>query len=281
MLYKIIYLKNNTSIIPPQNKLEIQNLKKIIENCKGIFKTVSNNLFNNFIKVNNNPQIAFNPGSILDAILKRKSLIIKDIHKIATEVFERFNEFFGTEKILNLNEDIYNTFFTKGEDNAIDIRQIKELENIEIRIIATCPENTFQSLSESVLSRFSIIYVGQHEKKEKIRIIEKYAKEYKIKEKYIDILKNLLLSQFTDIKKLKNLIYIFNNANKKILNNKNNLQIDKCFNYIMHFIKLNEFNSSYDNSFYKEAPFDFEENFLISKANKLKIYLDENIQNIQ
>lgn len=148
-------------------KKKIENLKKKIEDLKGIFRTIGDNLFANFNIENNNPQIAFSPGSILDAILKRKSLIIKDIHKISTEVFERFNEFFGTERMLNLNEDIYGTFFPKDEDNIFDIKQIEELEKKEIFIIATCPENSFQSLSESVLSRFSIICVGEHEKEEK------------------------------------------------------------------------------------------------------------------
>ena len=279
LLYKIINLENNTSNIPPQNKQEIQKLKKTIENCKGIFKTIGNNLFDNFIKENNNPQIALNPGSILDAILKRKSLIIKDIHKIATEVFERFNDFFGTEQILNLNEDIYGTFFTKDDDNTIDIKQIKELENIEMRIIATCPENCFQSLSESVLSRFTIICVGEHEKKEKIRIIENYAKEYEIKEQYIDKIKNLLDNQFTEVKKIKNFIYIFNYMKKKIINNKNNHQIDNCFNYIIHFIDLKENDLLYDYLFYQEIPLYIEDKCLISNINNLKINLDINIKN--
>ena len=238
-------------------------------------------MFANFNIENNNPQIAFSPGSILDAILKRKSLIIKDIHKISTEVFERFNEFFGTERMLNLNEDIYGTFFPKDEDNIFDIKQIEELEKKEIFIIATCPENSFQSLSESVLSRFSIICVGEHEKEEKKRIIEIYANEFDIEGQYIDKIKNLLDDGFSDIKKIKNLIYIFNKMNKKIINNKDNNQIDKCFELIMSFIKLNDNNSLYDDPLYQEDknPLYYEDNCLISKITKLKIDLDTNLQN--
>ena len=173
LLYKIIYSETNKyNTPPPTNKNQIKKFKKHKNDLKGFYKLIGNNLYDNFKKENNSPQIAFNPGSILDAILKRKSLIIKDIHKIATEVFERFNDFFGTEKILNLNEDIYGTFFKKDEDNTIDIRQIKNKYDgkVDIFIIATCPDNSFQSLSESVLSRFSVVCVSEHEMEEKKKL---------------------------------------------------------------------------------------------------------------
>ena len=90
--------------------------KKIIEKTK-IPLNILKNLKENQKKAekNNNPQIVFNPGALLYSILKEESLILKDIHMVSTEVFERFNELFDTKRILSLEEDIFGTFFSKNE----------------------------------------------------------------------------------------------------------------------------------------------------------------------
>ena len=83
------------------------------------------------VNLNNNtnhtslPQLVFKPGSILLTILKEESIIFKNIHEVSTEIFERFNELFGSERILSLNEDIYGTLFkTKKEEEKVISRMI-------------------------------------------------------------------------------------------------------------------------------------------------------------
>ena len=145
---------------------EKEHKKKLILNFFGniinqnhkikILCKIYNNIYNNFQKSlqrkNNKPQIVFKEGEILLSILKKESIIFKDIHKVPTEVFERFNEFLSSERILSLNEDIYGTFFSDNDDNKII--DVKQMDNIEI--IATCPENSFQALLNQFYQDFRL-----------------------------------------------------------------------------------------------------------------------------
>ena len=228
-----------------EHKIELKNFETQINEKKENNIQISeiiDNIFNNMIKIIYNKTkekqiIVFNPGSILLKLLKKESLIFKNIHQISTEVFERFNELFGTEGIISLNEDIYGTFFpdTK-QDKIIDLKKINN-----ISIIATCPENSTQSLSESILSRFSIICVGEHEDEEKEKIIKKFSKKYFIPEKYLNnIISKFKYGQIKDIKKIQNLIVVFSEMNKNNLNSENNdEQLEKNFNYTFSHIQLN------------------------------------------
>ena len=253
------------------------NIKSNKENEKD-----GNNIINkdNIIKKKNSlPQIEFKPGSILLSILKEESIIFKNVHEVSTEIFERFNELFGTERVLSLNEDIYGTLYKsnnpeyKLNNKSIDLRLIDN-----IYIFATCPENSFQSLSESITSRFSVICVKNHGIKEKEKIIRNYAKKcmimpdlclHKISEK-------IHKENFSSINKLKNLIDIFNEMNKNNINN--NKELDKIYHnldYAMHYINLNIKYHLYDvtNELIKnESPLKYENNFLISKISQLKIF---------
>ena len=104
-------------------------------------------------ELNEKQKIIFKPGSILLSLLKTESLIFKNIHQVSTEVFERFNELFGTEGIKNLNEDIYGTFFPDNKfDKIIDLKKISG-----IVFIATCPQDSIHYISDSILSRFFVI----------------------------------------------------------------------------------------------------------------------------
>ena len=226
LLYEIIehdfdnYNQAKKKIIEEKNEDEIKIIKKEIEQRKGegIVYNMINNLYKNlYDSINNNnkkPQITFKPGSILLNILKNEPFILKNIHLVSTEVFERFNELFGSERILSLNEDIYGTFFLENENKIIKLNDVKS-----VQIIATCPENSFQSLSESVLSRFTIICVRKHGENEKEKIIEKYSKKcYSMSSNCLNKIKNLFhRGEITDIKKIKNLINILSIMNQNNL----------------------------------------------------------------
>ena len=84
------------------------------------------------------PKIVFSPGSILSSILQQKSIIFKNIEQVSSEVFERFNELFGTENIIGLNEDIYETFFREDNKKIINLKTFKD----KIIFIGTCQENS-------------------------------------------------------------------------------------------------------------------------------------------
>ena len=265
---------------------EKEHKKKLILNFFGniinqnhkikILCKIYNNIYNNFQKSlqrkNNKPQIVFKEGEILLSILKKESIIFKDIHKVPTEVFERFNEFLSSERILSLNEDIYGTFFSDNDDNKII--DVKQMDNIEI--IATCPENSFQALSESVLSRFSIIFVGEHEIEEKEEIIKNYSKKVgEINDKYLnEILDLFKKKQLTDIKKIKNFIDIFHEMNVC------NKQDNKNFDYIKYYIQLEKDDSKINSLLLdNNSPIYLKEGSLYSKISNLSVNINNSYNN--
>ena len=224
--------------IPSDNKRNtiLNDFGNIIDQNKN-FETlckIYNNIYTNFHKSlesnNNKPQIVFKEGEILLSILKKESIIFKDIHKVPTEVFERFNELFSSERNLTLNEDIYGTFFSDNDNNKII--DAKQMDNIDL--IATCPESSFHTLSEPVLSRSSIIFVGENEIEEKEKIIKNYSKKVgDINDKYFNEIIDLFReNKLTDIKKIKNFIDIFHEMNVC------NKQDNKNFDYIKYYIQL-------------------------------------------
>jgi len=263
---------NKYIILNSLNDHALENLKKYNDNINQN-KNKQENINNNN---NDLPQLVFNMGSILLSILKDESLIFKDIHEVSTEIFERFNELFGSERILSLNEDIYGTLFKQKKDERA-INKFIKLEN-NISIFATCPENSFHSLSESITSRFSVICIGEHGIKEKEKIILNYSKKCHImnNEIFEKISKHFLKENFTNINKLKNMIDIFDEMNKNNVNNNQEIEkITNNLNYIMFYIKLNDKFHLYDeiaelNN--RQSPLKNENNFLISKISKLKIY---------
>ena len=307
LLKKILKLKD---IIKSENKNDIKedmnNIKDMIDSYKGAKKEILNNLYNHMdnnikkleknnkeninSKKNNLPQLVFKPGSILLSILKEESLIFKDIHQVSTEIFERFNELFGTERILSLKEDIYGTLFNNSQEGEKDkkIKKIIDLKSLDdnIYIIATCPENSFQSLSDSVVSRFSVICVGEHDIKAKENIIGKYSKKFNIlKEETIQKKIREFLHENNNINKLKNLFDIFDEMNKNNINDiNNNEELDKIYNnlnYAMHYIKLNNKFLPYNESSVsniEETSLKDENNFLISKISNLKIFYQKNVE---
>ena len=164
-------------------KYNNKELKKTIfrvkEGVKGFndavekFKTI---LFedNKKIKKNNNNEdlfsdyiIAFKPGFILDALLKDKPFVLKNISNLYSDVLERFNQFFTEEQKIILVEDIYDTF-TNGEN-----KEISFYNNLKkSRVLATANSGYESKLSEAILSRFTVINVESYEKDEEKIIIQ-------------------------------------------------------------------------------------------------------------
>ena len=164
--------KNNCKIIPKTFKVSLDNLtKKLYSN-----KTYSER------GVLLDMKLEFKPGLFLSAILGGKSLILKNLSNLPTEVLERFNELFSDQHSLTIPEDIYNTFTSKNK---------KELSNFvnkfhKFRVIATCPTGYSSKLSEAALSRFTVIAVDEYsEKEQKFILKENFIKNQDINDNFL------------------------------------------------------------------------------------------------
>jgi len=115
--------------------------------------------------------IEFKPGLILEAILTKKSLILKNMPQVKTIVLERFNELFSGKHNLTLVEDIPGTFTTKNEKEFRNF-------NVNFRVIATCKAGEESKLSEALLSRFSLIAVEPYKKEEEEIVLKARASQY-------------------------------------------------------------------------------------------------------
>jgi MoxR-like ATPase len=174
----------------PNFEIDVNKLETSPEEIKNnIIKEIENNQDSSFInsinilkkklfepeKINEksliNMVIEFKPGLILEAILTKKSLILKNMPQVKTIVLERFNELFSGKHNLTLVEDIPGTFTTKNEKEFRNF-------NVNFRVIATCKAGEESKLSEALLSRFSLIAVEPYKKEEEEIVLKARASQY-------------------------------------------------------------------------------------------------------
>lgn len=231
---KLFYLEyiskisvNNSRFLELKSKLEKGELKrteivKLYSETKSPFQYSLDHLTDKLFQVNkksncilSNISLEFQPGLFLDAILERKSLILKNLTNLPTIVLERFNELFSGKQNLTLNEDIHNTFTPESE---------KELKNFSdlFRVFATCSSNSTNSLSEAVLSRFTVISIPEYTQEEQKIGIGNYISNNQFQFEHYNINKIIQLStacyerlkksfSFTQIIKTVELCSILNN----------------------------------------------------------------------
>ena len=147
----------------------------------------------------------------------------------------------------------------------------------------------FQSLSDSILSRFSVFCVGEHENEENEKIIKICAKCKNISEiKTNSIISKFRNGELKNIKKIKNFINILSKMNKNnslnsfaevnLNNYKNDIRskiIDKNYNYIMNYIQLNNKNEDIELEFKKgQNVLEYKNSYVSSIASGLKISID-------
>lgn len=153
-----------------EKKIEIYNkfLEKITTN-----NVQDNNILEDMI-------LEFKPGIITYSYLGKNNLIFKNISNIDTSILERFNEFFTESQVLNLNEDINNTFTEK--DNKL-------LKLSNIGIISSSYSGTEDKISEAISSRFTTIYMSPYKKEEEYIVLNYILKPiiYKLKIKFLKI----------------------------------------------------------------------------------------------
>lgn len=112
-------------------------------------------------------KIEFCPGLFLIAILGGSCLILKNLSDLPTIILERFNELFSGKCNLTISEDIPNRITTEGNRTLSDF-------NSNFRVFGTCPPGATSKLSEAVISRFTIIYVGEYEPEEQKTVLKSY-----------------------------------------------------------------------------------------------------------
>ena len=120
---------------------------------------------NNFLS---NMIIEFRPGLFLTAILGASSLILKNLSNLPTIILERFNELFSGKCNITVNEDIPNTITPESK------KELSEF-NKNFRVFGTCPPGATSQLSEAVISRFSLIYVGEYALNEQKTVLQSYC----------------------------------------------------------------------------------------------------------
>ena len=146
---------------------EIKGFNNAIKKFKDIlFGKDYINQNNNEDDILSNYILVFKPGFILDALLRDKPFVLKNISNLFSDVLERFNQFFTEEQKIILVEDIYDTF-TKKDDKEISFFNI--LKN---RVLATANSGYENKLSEPILSRFTVINVECYEIDEEKIIID-------------------------------------------------------------------------------------------------------------
>ena len=227
-----------------------------------------------------NMSLEFLPGLFLSAILRKKSLILKNLPNVPTVVLERFNELFSGAHILTLVEDIQNTF-TEEKNKELKISN-------NFRVIATCKPEKVNNLSEALLSRFTVIYVSPYDSIEEKTVLKSESNEdSKIITKLIEQYKAYFTEQFITF----NLSQMI--SCKKIVTQMDNLANDHQKNIkicLYTLIKgfhenrtndINEIKDRFEVSFIPsiegEPPFYYikekNEIRLISKLTKLSMYV--------
>lgn len=112
--------------------------------------------------------IEFRPGLILNTILEGSNLIIKNLCDLPTELLERFNELFADSHCLTVTEDIVNTITPENQ---------KILKDFYCSIFGTGTIDSLHKLSEAIISRFTIIFVGKYMEEESIIVLKSYVEE--------------------------------------------------------------------------------------------------------
>ena len=112
--------------------------------------------------------IEFKPGLILTAILGGSRIIFTNIYNLPTIILERFNEIFSGKCNITINEDTSNTI---THENNKDLYEF----NRNFRVFGTCSPGSTSQLSEEIISRFSLIYVGEYPLDEQKAFIESYC----------------------------------------------------------------------------------------------------------
>ena len=90
------------------------------------------------------------------------------IVNLPTVVLERFNELFSGKCNITVNEDIPNTITPESNKELSDF-------NKNFRVFGTCPPGATSQLSEAVISRFILIYVGEYALDEQKTVLQSYC----------------------------------------------------------------------------------------------------------
>ena len=293
-IYEILQKNNIDYYINNLNTYDLKKLKLELENEienyikeNPTFKYALENLSKKlFEEPNENKsifdiKIEFKPGILLSARIKGKNLILKNISYVKTENLERLNEVLTGNKKITLNEDNSNSF--TPEDN-------KEISfNNDFRIIATCQEGEETSLSDAILSRFTLIYVENYKEDEEKKVLKDIAGDIN-DVNFLNTLLDNYYKKFNDSKRmnLSQKIICFK-ITKEIDNSNNQEKLKLIVYYLLKGLKENrekeikkineifDVENYYDNDL-KNSPIkkieDKNETYIKSNFNSLKLNIN-------
>ena len=173
--YKDLNQKLREGTLKKEEIDEIINTKKTdlpfsfiyaLERCRD--KIFSKRKIDDEVNALSNMIIEFRPGLFLTAILGGSCLILKNLSNLPTIILERFNELFSGKCNITVNEDIPNTITPESN------KELSEF-NKNFRVFGTCPPGATSQLSEAVISRFSLIYVGEYALDEQKTVLQSYC----------------------------------------------------------------------------------------------------------
>ena len=98
-------------------------------------------------------------------------------------LFQEFDELFSGKCNLTVNEDIHNTITPNNK---------KELSFNEFRVFGTCPAEGISKLSEAIISRFTLIYVGEYGINEQEIALKSYRDYNKLETISDNIIKKMI-----------------------------------------------------------------------------------------
>ena len=247
----------------------------------------------------------FKPGILLEKILIRSPIILKNLSNLSTTVLERFNDLFNYSPKLTLNEDFCDTFTSQMKH--------KELSNFsdKFRVISISTLAGIRNLSDAAKSRFTTIYTSEYDENERKIVAKTYMKEekeeknfkhipeeffefikeyemiFKTKLSFLYIIKILSfykkISQYKEEKKIFNLILaiyfaLYSNYDKKNQREKFLKILIKLNKEIKYNIdELADLRSMNDELF--QSPLEIQDNILKSKFTEISINFSKNIKN--
>ena len=213
IIEEMIYRRNRTDVLPHSFLYAIKRSRD-----KIFMKKKDDDEVNDLL----NMIIEFNPGLLLQAFLGGSSLILKNLHYLPSNILERFNK-----SDITINEDIYNTI-TPESNKTLSIKEF----NRSFRIFGTCLSGTSSQLSETILSRFSLIHVGEYSLVEQKMALKSYCNINNLKIITDDNINKIiecsikLKDSFSGIDftlfQMFNLLRIANNMNIRINKDRNN-----------------------------------------------------------
>lgn len=111
--------------------------------------------------------IEFRPGLFFNWHFRRILFNSKKFIQFTTIILERFNQLISRNCNITINEDIPNTISPESYKELSDF-------NKNFRVFGACPPGAACQVSKAIISRFSLIYVGEYSPNKQKTILQSF-----------------------------------------------------------------------------------------------------------